>query len=92
MDLNQAKRIAIEIFEEYLKKGAAKQLDLPDQVYCKIYEKFGCSSMNKEDQFNIGLSHEQETPSLKLKDYNTSKLDDQKLTENLNKMLFNDIL
>ena len=47
----KAKKLAIMIFNEYLKKGAPYEVQLEDFIKCTIYQRFGCI-------FNEDDSHE----------------------------------
>ena len=40
---NNAKDIAINIFDEYLRNGAANYVFINDKIRCLIFNKFGCT-------------------------------------------------
>jgi hypothetical protein len=46
--LEEAKKIALMIFAEYLKKGAPYEVQLEDHVKCAIYQRYGCF-FNEDD-------------------------------------------
>ena len=56
-DLDEPKKIAIAIFEEYLKKDAKNYISIPDLIICKIYKKFGCHLEEEDDNDNATNSN-----------------------------------
>jgi len=46
--LEEAKKISLMIFDEYLKKGAPYEVQLEDHVKCAIYQRYGCF-FNEDD-------------------------------------------
>ena len=80
--IEQAKTIAINIFDEYLCNDAVSKVTLPDEILCDIYQKFGC---------RVKDSVKSSKKNAKASDYNTSLVNEHILDQNITQSIFYDL-
>lgn len=95
----QAKNLAIQIFDDYLRKGATQAVqNINKDVLCVVYDKFGCELTI--DQFKIAtdsvrnfnadlekggeLSHNSSINENNVSHYDTNIIIEEQLSRNLN--------
>jgi hypothetical protein len=76
---NISMEIAIDIFDEYLRRDADYEVEVDGKLKCQIYAKFGCETVSDI------------TSKLNPFSYNTEMINEEILLQNLNQYLFFDL-
>jgi len=92
-EVNEAKIIALTLFNEFLRVGAKYQVHLNETARFALYSKFGCLEEEIEDQFSDSSRHLPAGFDIACGIvFNTNVINEDVLIQNLNQHLFFEVL
>ena len=80
-----AKAVAIDIFDQYLRKESKNEVEVDDKIKIQVFMKFGCEYKQSENE----SFYMEDDPSLSK--FNTDLINEEILIQNLNQYLFHEI-